>query len=70
MITFGAITTLLYHFYENVVKRSGYWQVFLTLTGDSSSLVDSRYFHDVSVLRRTGRHGRPNAEGGWNPYWL
>ena len=70
MITFGAITTLLYHFYENVVKRSGYLPVFLTLTDDSSSLAPSRCFHDVLVLKWTDRHGLPNAEGGWNPYWV
>jgi len=70
VITFGAITSLLYHFSANVVKRYEYWPVFLSLTDDSGSLANSRCFHDVSVLKRIDRHGRLNAEGAWNPYWL
>ena len=64
MITFGVITTLLYHFFANAVKRSGYWLVFLSLTDDSGSLADSRCFHDVSVLERFDRDDRLTAEGG------
>ena len=68
MITFGAITSLLYHFSANAVKRSGYWLVFWSLTDDLNSLAYSRCFHDVSGLKWTDRHDRLNAEGDWNPY--
>lgn len=61
MITFGAITTLLYHSYENVVK--GY----VLLTGavlqsyGYEPLTGSRCFHDILLWQPVFHHGCPSA---------
>jgi hypothetical protein len=61
VITFGAITSLLYHFFENVVKRYGLSPVVVLQNHGYGLLTGSRCFHDVPRLGLTVCHGYPFA---------